>query len=609
MKQLREIFRLMRRLTPSLPGWIILSCLVTGLTPLPGIIIPRLMLDELTGARSLPRLLILAVILAGGSFAGTAGKALCKKHTALQLTDFTMKMEEWMGEKPSRLPLAVSEKKSTMDLYERGKFGLDGIAGWNETIQAVGSAAITLLSSGAVILSNLWYLLPFLLAAGLLTLPCMSRLKKLEEDNARRSVPENREFGYYCTIAYDFRYAKDLKIFRGIDFMLSRAQENMDRILKINHSYFTKSGALNGLAAAVVELETAVLFAVLGILLAAGSLTVGAFTMLYSACRQFSQSLNSVITNANLLITGAILIEPLLDYLYLERPKATQQKQMPAEESLKEYLEESLSPQVRECLRQAAQGVLEWEFDDVTFHYPSAEANSLSHLHFRIRSGETVALVGKNGAGKTTAVKLLCRFYDQQQGRILLNGVDIRRIPRADYYRLLAPTFQDFQLLPFPIDENILCRLEVSIREEDLHALRETTQGLAFLDWVENLPQGFHTFLSQNLTKDGVLPSGGLAQKIALARSVCHGGGMVIMDEPTSALDPRSEEEVFGQMGRIARDKTCLFISHRLSSTRLADRILVMDEGRIAEEGTHDELIRLGGVYRELYEAQASQYK
>ncbi len=605
MKQLREILNLMRRLTPGLPVWITLSCLVTGLAPLLSIVIPRLMLDELTGRRSLSHLLLLTAILAGGTFLCSAGKALCKKQTDLQLEDFSMKVEELMGAKPSRLPLSVSEKKSTMDLYERGKYGLDGISGWNENIQAVGSAAVTLLSLGAIILMNLWYLLPFLLTAGLLTLPCMSRLKKLEEDNARRSVPENREFGYYCTIAYDFRYAKDLKIFHGIDFMLRRAQENMDRILKINHSYFTKSGALNGLAAAVVELETAVLFAVLGVLLAVGSLTAGAFTMLYSACRQFSQSLNSMITNANLMITGVILIRPLLEYLHLGEDNGEKTDE-PAPEPL---TDESLSEEVQECLRLAAQGVMEWEFDNVVFRYPSADANSLNGLSFHVRSGETVALVGRNGAGKTTAVKLLCRFYEQQQGRILLNGVDIRQIPWTDYCRLLAPTFQDFQLLPFEIDENILCRPAAKITEGDLSQLRQTAGELAFLDWVDRLPKGFHTFLSQNLTQDGVLPSGGLAQKIALARSVCHGGEMIIMDEPTAALDPRSEEEVFAQMSRIARERTCLFISHRLSSTRLADRILVMDEGHIAEEGSHDELIRLGGLYYELYEAQAGQYR
>ena len=138
--------------------------------------------------------------------------------------------------------------------------------------------------------------------------------------------------------------------------------------------------------------------------------------------------------------------------------------------------------------------------------------------------------------------------------------------------------------------------------------VNEEAKRLGFFDWAASQPKKFSTFLSQNLTGEGVLPSGGLAQKIALARSVCHGGAMVIMDEPTAALDPRSEEEIFEQMADISNDKTCLFISHRLSSTRLADRILVMENGAIAEDGNHAELMKKGGGYRELYEAQASQY-
>ena len=139
--------------------------------------------------------------------------------------------------------------------------------------------------------------------------------------------------------------------------------------------------------------------------------------------------------------------------------------------------------------------------------------------------------------------------------------------------------------------------------------VREEAKRLGFYDWASSLPKKFSTFLSQNLTGEGVLPSGGLAQKIALARSVCHGGAMVIMDEPTAALDPRSEEEIFGQMTKISNDKTCLFISHRLSSTRLADRILVMEDGAVIEEGSHGELMRQGGRYRELYEVQAEPYQ
>lgn len=205
-------------------------------------------------------------------------------------------------------------------------------------------------------------------------------------------------------------------------------------------------------------------------------------------------------------------------------------------------------------------------------------------------------------------MKLLCRFYEPQSGRILLNGVDIREIPLNEYYRILSPTFQDFQLLPFEIQENVACKVSKSINENIEKDIWKAITMLGLFEWVQTLPQKLATFLSQNLTPEGVLPSGGQAQKIALARSLYQGGHFVIMDEPTAALDPRSEEEIFTQMLKLSKDKTCLFISHRLSSTRFADRILVMDNGRIVEDGNHHDLISQQGIYCEMYQVQAAQY-
>lgn len=592
MRQLRQMGAVIYQKEPGLFGWLLLSCLITGIAPIFGIVMPKFMLDELLGARNFNKLMGLTAILAFGTLFCMAAKAWCKKNTTVFLERFFMRMEEDMGKKPSKIPLTESEKKSVMDLYERGKFGLDSLRDWNENVQKIGGGIVTCISSGAILLANQWYLLLITLAANLFAIPCVKQMKKLEVDNAERSVPEDREFQYYCCIAYDYRYAKELKLFGGIDFMLQRAKENMDRILKINHSYFTKTGCFSGFAASVVELETAVLFGILGTLLLAEGITVGMFTMLYSASRQFGQTLNGMVTAGSRMITDILLIQPLLEYLRL-----------PEEEETGKWNKE-----VKQCLKKAGKGIVDWEFRDVTFHYPTAAKECLKNCSFSIHAGETVALVGKNGAGKSTVVKLMCRFYQPQSGMILLNGVDIQRIPREAYRKILAPTFQDFQLLPFSIEENILCKKEEEMTGQEKIRVNEEAKRLGFFDWAASQPKKFSTFLSQNLTGEGVLPSGGLAQKIALARSVCHGGAMVIMDEPTAALDPRSEEEIFEQMADISNDKTCLFISHRLSSTRLADRILVMENGAIAEDGNHAELMKKGGGYRELYEAQASQY-
>lgn len=592
MNHWKQMWYWIEKKEPALIIWIIVSCLVTGITPVFGIIMPKIMLDELLGEKNERKLMGMVVVLALGTLVCALGKALCKKKTSNLMEQFTMKMEEEMGKKPIHIPLSVSEKKSSMDLYERGKYGLHALEDWNVSIQKIGGGTVTCISSGVIILSNQWYLLFLLLAVNVFMIPFMKKMKDLEVDNANRSVPENREFQYYCSIACDFRYTKDLKMSGGISFMMKRAEDNMNRILKMNHVYFTKVGYCQGAIAAVTELETAILFVILGILLYAGGISVGMFTMLYNACRQFGQTWNGMMTAGNQMITDGILLQPLMEYLNMEE----------------EEEETKVTEEVKVCMDQAHKGILEWEFRDVTFSYPGSEKTSLNHCDFQIHTGETIALVGKNGAGKSTIVKLLCRFYEPQMGQILLNGVDIRSIPRKEYRMIISPTFQDFQLLPFSIEENILCKCQKEITKEEKERMEGKARHLDFFRWADALPEKFSTYLSKNLTENGVLPSGGLAQKIALARSVCHNGGMMIMDEPTAALDPRSEEDIFTQMGEIARNRTSLFISHRLSSTRLADRILVMENGKIAESGSHDYLMEKEGIYWELYEVQASAY-
>lgn len=595
MKRIFQVLKIAHGLEPQMWLWLILSCLVNGFSPLVNIILPKFMLDELLGGRRVTILLYLVAGLAVGNLLFSTLKAMCNMKNSTIFTRIFYKMNEKLTAKSVALSLEVSESKSNLDLLERGKYGLYNFYELDQVLQRIGAALISIVSVGLIIVLEDWRLLVVLVVTNLLTIPCMRKMQKLEVDNAERSVPENREFGYYCSIATDFRYAKDLKIFNGIDMMLNRAEKNMDRILKINHEYFTKNGFWSGFIAAIVEIQTVLLFGILGFVLLLGRITVGTFTMLYSACRQFGRSLNELSENSNQIYTMSLLFEPLLEYLAL-----------PTSEN-KQYLTETLET-VDRCLDLALKGTLNWEFEDLSFHYPTDAKNIIEHCSFQIRSDETIALVGRNGAGKSTLVKLLCRFYEPQGGRILLNGADIRAIPLNDYYRVISPTFQDFQLLPFEIRENVACKVSDSINENIEKDVLKAITRLGLFEWVQTLPQRLATFLSQNLTPDGVLPSGGQAQKIALARSLYQGGHFVIMDEPTAALDPRSEEDIFNQMLNLSRDKTCLFISHRFSSTRFADRILVMDKGRIVEDGNHHDLISQQGIYCEMYQVQAAQY-
>lgn len=247
-------------------------------------------------------------------------------------------------------------------------------------------------------------------------------------------------------------------------------------------------------------------------------------------------------------------------------------------------------------------------FENVSFKYPASEDYVLKDCSFEIKNGETLALVGKNGAGKSTIVKLLCKFYEPTEGHIYLNDIDISEISTKKYYEILSPTFQDFRLFPFRICENITSKLKEDISDDEYRDMDRAFDILNLSDWIGKQVEKEDTFLTYLFSDKSVEPSGGIGQKIALARSIFHEGKFFIMDEPTSALDPRSEQEIFENMLKISKGQTSLFISHRLSSTKYADRIIVCDAGKITENGTHDQLIKEDGLYKEMFTTQAELY-
>ena len=444
-----------------------------------------------------------------------------------------------------------------------------------------------------------WWLLPILMGINLLSLPLLKKLRELEVDNNERSAPETRAFRYFAEISRDFRYAKDLRLYDGVELMIERSKQSMDRILTVNHEYFTKSGLLNGLIQLLVEFQSMVVFLILGVSLFSGSMTLGTFVMLYNAARQFGRVLSVLFEQGRALLTVDLELASFLKFMRL-----------PEEPTPESFLTNpNKSAEINRVLSQASAGDVTLEVRDLSFAYPGSEKMVLDGLSLTISPGETVAVVGRNGAGKTSLVKLICRLYPPVSGQILLNGLNIQDIPLEQYYQLLSVTFQDFQLMPILLSENIssLSKDSQSAVTED--QIRKVLAETDMLTWAEAQSGGIHSFITSLLDEEGAIPSGGQEQKLAIARNIYHQGTFMILDEPTSALDPRSEEEVFGLMLKLSVKRSAMFISHRLSSTRYAERIFVLDQGRLIQEGNHDSLMAEDGLYREMYQAQASQYQ
>jgi ATP-binding cassette subfamily B protein len=247
------------------------------------------------------------------------------------------------------------------------------------------------------------------------------------------------------------------------------------------------------------------------------------------------------------------------------------------------------------------------EFDQVNFQYAGADKPVIQDLSFTIKKGEKVALVGQNGAGKTTLVKLMMGLYPVTSGRVIAEGVNIQEYDRQDYYNRFGTVFQDLQIFALPLSENVLMKAPENQAEREL--VKDALIKAQFGDTLAKLPKGIDTMITKEFDDEGFVCSGGQAQKIAIARVFAKNPDIVILDEPSSALDPIAEYNMYNNMLQVSEGKTVIFISHRLSSARIADRICFLEHGNIVECGNHDELMRLGGKYAQMFELQAKNYR
>ena len=247
----------------------------------------------------------------------------------------------------------------------------------------------------------------------------------------------------------------------------------------------------------------------------------------------------------------------------------------------------------------------ELKLEHVSFRYPGAEEDTIHDLDLTVRPGEKLAIVGLNGAGKTTLVKLLCGLFDPTEGRVLLNGVNVRDFNRREYYGLFSAVFQEFSILDVTVAENIAQTNE----NIDTQKLWDCIEKAGLTQTIQKLPKGLDTHVGREVYLDGVLFSGGQTQRLMLARALYKDGAILLLDEPTAALDPLAENDIYQKYKDMTAGKTSLFISHRLASTRFCDRIIFVADGRITEEGTHDQLLARGGAYARLFEIQSRYYQ
>lgn len=394
-------------------------------------------------------------------------------------------------------------------------------------------------------------------------------------------VDGNREFAALYDCVMNGEKAKDIRIYGMEKEILAKRESSDKAIMRFSdylRSYNPKPLAVTILPNALVLVGSFLFF---GFKAWFGIVSVGTVIMAASSISSFSQSLGTLLDGFSTARTSSKSLVRYLAYLSL-----------PTEEATGEGIEGVQAPFV-------------FAFDHVWFKYPNGTDYALSDVSFVLDGTKRTAIVGRNGAGKSTIVKLLTRFYKPNKGRILLNGVDIQTYRFPDYQKLVAAVFQDFKLFAFSVNENVTGTKPVDPVKRD-----QALKIAGVYDRIQRLPLKGDTPIGTELSKDGVLFSGGESQKIAIARALYKDSPLICLDEPTSALDPLAEQEIYHSIDSLVKDKSSVFISHRMSSTRFCDRILVIDHGKVAEDGNHDSLMAIpDGIYKTMFEAQAQYYK
>ena len=454
-------------------------------------------------------------------------------------------------------------------------------------IQALGrlvQQVVTTLSMSLYIVSfSPWLLL--LLVAGLI--PAFvgeSHFAFLGYAKNFRQTPVRRQLDYLRLLGGSKEAAKELKLFGLKDFLTQRFARLYDGIYQENVDLFRRKLIAGVFLSTLGTMGyySAYVFIIWRTL--TGALSIGAMTALTGAILQVSGNIQQLFSTLSGIADQALFLTDLLAFFEMQPTIRSKPNALPAP-------------------RPIQQG---FEFRDVWFSYPGTDRMVLQGLNFRLRPDDRVAMVGENGQGKTTIVKLITRLYDPTEGQILLDGVDLREYDLEDLYREIGVIFQDFMRYEMTAGGNIAVgRIEELDNRELL--CRAARKSLAH-EVVEKLPWRYEQMLGRRF-ETGVDLSGGEWQKLALARAYLRDAQLLILDEPTAALDARSEFDVFRRFSELTTGKTALFISHRFSTVRMADRIVVLDDGRITEEGSHAELADLGGRYAEMFEMQAASYR
>ncbi|WP_340154582.1 ABC transporter ATP-binding protein [uncultured Winogradskyella sp.] len=485
--------------------------------------------------------------------------------------------------KTNQINISLLEDSEFYDKLERARTQTTGRVGLMSNVLGQAQSAISI----ATLVAGLIYFEPYLIILLVLSIiPSFIneiRFSQQQYSLARSWTSERRELDYLRFIGANDKTAKEIKLFGLTDFVVDRFKNLSEEYYQLNKTLAIRRSSLGFLFNVLgsISYYGAYVFIIYRVL--SGAITLGELTFLSGSFNRLMRNLQDFFSKFTRISESALYLKDYFDFIDISIvSKAKEDMPLPGK------------------IKKA------FEFKAVRFAYPNSDTEILKGISFTLRAGEKLAFVGQNGAGKTTLIKLLLRFYEPTSGEILLDGININRFNIAEYQEYFGVIFQDFFRYEFTVKENIAIG---NINELDNQAKIEKAAELSLAsEVVSELKQGYNQQLGKRFSSGQEL-SGGQWQKVALARAYMKSAEVMVLDEPTSALDARAESEVFGRFIGLTEDKTSIIISHRFSTVRQANRILVLEQGKVKEIGTHEELMRNNDLYSELFTLQAEGYQ
>ncbi len=580
-----------------------------ALTPYLGIYFSALIISELAGDRNIERLKELVILTLISQAVISLTDALLRKWKNIESAGIYHMVEGIFRDKLLDMDFPIIDDTKTHELLstirqnnQGGGWGLHRVIGNYEALLSAlftitGGVALTVSlfttkvpeSAGAYTILNNPIFIVGVVAVMLVIIyiaPALSnKAGKYSALNSDSHNMANRLFGFFGFLGMNKRRAADMRIYRQ-DLICDKHNGKKTGTFN-SKGMFAKLargpvGFYYAASSAISVVFTGVVYVFVCLKAWAGAFDIGMVTQYVAAITKVSGNVSSLIRTVGDMRNNASFLKLTFDFLDI--PNTMYQGSLTVEKRRdRDY---------------------EVEFKNVSFKYPGSDSYAIKNVSMKFKIGERLAVVGQNGSGKTTFIKLLCRLYDPTEGEILLNGINIKKYNYYDYMTVFSVVFQDFNLFDFKLGENVATKIDY-----DKEIVTECLNKAGFSERLAEMEEGTETYLYKRFSEKGVDISGGEAQKIALARTLYKDAPFIVLDEPTAALDPIAEAEVYSKFDEIAGDKTAVYISHRLSSCRFCDNIVVFDNGQVVQVGTHESLVADEcGKYHELWFAQARYY-